>query len=451
MIRNSPALMTDFYELTMAAGYFENHFARKATFELYCHTLPQQRSFLVACGLEEVVNYILNLRFSRQDIRYLKSHPAFSNVSELFFDYLKFFKFSGNVWAMPEGEICFANEPILQVEAPVIEAQILETYLLSMINIQTCVASKAVRVVSASRLDGRQRQVVDFGSRRAHGPAAGVLAARAAFVGGCMGTSNVYAGRKYGIPVLGTMAHSWVQAYEKEEIAFRKYQKVFPDHAIFLIDTYDTLNAAKKVVGLKKPVRGVRIDSGDLLGLSQKVRKVLDRNGLKDVKIIGSGNLDEYKIEELVHKQAPIDFFGVGTEMVVSGDAPSLDLTYKLVQIESPGGRVSYTAKLSRGKHTVPGRKQVYRHFNSKGMMVQDDIALASEPAIKDARPLLAPVMRQGRLLPSLPLTSEIRSFVLNKLEQVPRSCRLLKKKKDYPVKLSPRIKALLNAVRRRR
>jgi len=320
-----------------------------------------------------------------------------------------------------------------------------------MINIQTCVASKAVRVVNASHKDGIQRQVVDFGSRRAHGPAAGVLAARSAYIGGCIGTSNVYAGREYSIPVLGTMAHSWVQAFELEDAAFKSYQKVFPQHTIFLIDTYDTVKAVKKVVNLKKPLKGVRIDSGDLFSLSKKVRRILDQNGLDDVKIIGSGNLDEYKIERLVAKKAPIDFFGVGTEMVVSGDAPSLDLTYKLVQIESKGGKVSYTAKLSRGKHTIPGRKQVYRQSSSKGLMLKDYIALASEPAFKGARPLLTPMIRQGQLLRSLPSTAEIRALAQGNVKSLPRAFRLLKKRMDYPIEYSPKMKILMKSIQQKK
>ena len=261
------ALMTDFYEFTMAAGYFDNRYNPKATFELYCHTLPAQRAFLLVCGLPDIVRYIIQRKFTSAEVRYLQSQPAFKNVSGDFFDYLRAFKFSGNVWAVPEGEVCFANEPLLQIEAPIIEAQLLETYLLSMINIQTLVASKAARIVRAAQSDGKARPVVDFGSRRAHGPAAGVLAARGAYIGGCLGTSNVQAGRLYKIPLFGTMAHSWVQAFDTEETAFRSYQNVFPDHTILLVDTYNTTEAVQRAVALKKVFSGVRLDSGNLFAL----------------------------------------------------------------------------------------------------------------------------------------------------------------------------------------
>ncbi|MFA5261217.1 MAG: nicotinate phosphoribosyltransferase [Candidatus Omnitrophota bacterium] len=444
------ALMTDFYEFTMAAGYFENHFNPKATFELYCHTLPPERSYLLACGLPEIVRYIHHLRFTSAEVRYLRALPAFKNVSPGFFEYLRAFKFSGNVWAMPEGEVCFANEPVLQIEAPIIEAQLLETYLLSMINIQTLVASKAARIVRAAQCDGKVRAVIDFGSRRAHGPAAGVLAARGAYIGGCFGTSNVQAGRLYKIPVLGTMAHSWVQAFNNEEAAFKSYQNVFPQNTILLVDTYDTIQAVHRAVALKRAFSGVRLDSGDLLALSLRVRRILDRAGRTGVKIIASGNLDEYKIQTLVENKAPIDIFGVGTEMVVSGDAPSLDLTYKLVQLETRQGSVSYTAKLSCGKHTIPGRKQVYRTFDAGHQFKKDIITLAGESAPGGAQPLLMPLIRRGRTLQALPSLAEARARVQDNLRRIPSRFLRLKQPPVYPVEYSPEIRAVSRAVHQR-
>ncbi|MDP2652807.1 MAG: nicotinate phosphoribosyltransferase [Candidatus Omnitrophota bacterium] len=412
---SSDALLTDLYELTMSAGYWQNRVEARATFELYCHTMPGPRAFLVACGLRQALDYIRGLRFTPDDIGYLKAQPAFHNVRGEFFETLSAFRFQGDVWALEEGEICFASEPILQVEASVMEAQILETYLLSVFNISTLVASKAGRVVHAAGQDGRERMVIDFGSRRAHGPQAGVLAARAAYIAGCAGTSNVFAGKAFGIPVFGTMAHSWVQAFDREEEAFEKYGHVFPDHTILLIDTYDTLEAARKVAAMKQNIRGVRLDSGDLLALSRKVRRIFDEAGRTDIRIFASGNLNEYKIERLVKAGAPIDAFGVGTEMVVSRDAPALDLTYKLVQLTDPDGTVKFKAKRSRGKQTVPGRKQVYRHFNRKGLMTRDVIALATEQSPAGFQPLLKQVIRGGDLAEPLPSTAEIRASVRDK------------------------------------
>ena len=298
----SNSLKVDLYELTMAAGYFQNKVDMRATFELSCHTMPENRSFLVACGLEQIVEYILRLRFEDEDIAFLKGLPVFRHVKNDFFDYLKNFRFTGDVWAMPEGEIFFAREPVIQVEAPIIEAQILETYVLSLMNIESVVATKAARVVASACADGVARGVIDFGSRRAHGPEAGVLAARAAYVAGCAGTSNVYAGRSFGIPAYGTISHSFVEAFDKEQEAFKRYHAVFPDNTVLLIDTYDTINCVRNIVKipLKEKLRGVRLDSGDLKMLSKKVRGILDNAGLPRVKILASGNLNEYKIADLV-------------------------------------------------------------------------------------------------------------------------------------------------------
>jgi len=243
-------LKVDLYELTMAAGYFQNEVDLTATFELSCHTMPLNRSFLIACGLQQVVDYISNLHFTDDEISFLKDLPAFKDVVPEFFKYLRDFKFTGDVWAMPEGEIFFAGEPVIQVEAPIIEAQILETYLLSITNIESLVATKAARVVYAASLDGTKRGVVDFGSRRAHGPEAGVLAARASYAGGCLGTSNVFAGKHFNIPVYGTIAHSWVESFDSEEESFEKYHQVFSENTVLLIDTYDTIKCIEKIVKL---------------------------------------------------------------------------------------------------------------------------------------------------------------------------------------------------------
>lgn len=433
-------LKIDLYELTMAAGYFQNHVNALATFELSCHTIPPERSFLICCGLQQIIEYILNLRFSDEDIAFLKELPAFRFVQPDFFDYLKRFQFTGDVWAMPEGEIFFAKEPVIQVAAPLIEAQILETYLLSIMNIESLVATKAARVVHAAGVDGMKRLVVDFGTRRAHGPEAGILAARAAYISGCMGTSNVYAGRRFGIPIFGTMAHSWVESFDREEESFQKYYEVFPQSTVLLIDTYDTLDGAKKAARLNQDIKGVRIDSGNLMRLSRQVRRILDQHHRPEVKIIVSGNLNEYKIYDLVQARAPIDMFGVGTEMVVSRDHPALDLTYKLVQIEKTGYKVQYKAKHSQGKKTIPARKQVYRSFTKEGKMRQDTLSLFSETPLKDAQPLLHPVLAQGKLVAELPALKDIRAFALERLRTLPEACLELKSSQPLKVRLSDRL-----------
>ncbi|MBN1868971.1 MAG: nicotinate phosphoribosyltransferase [Candidatus Omnitrophica bacterium] len=443
---HNDALKTDLYELTMAAGYFKNKMDARAVFELSCHTMPPNRSYLVACGLGQIADYVLNLRFNDSDIQFLKKVPAFKDVPGSFFGYLKKFRFTGDLWAMPEGEIFFAQQPIVQVEAPIIEAQILETYLLSIINIESLVASKAARVVGAARCDGKDRGVIDFGSRRAHGPQAGFLAARAAYIGGCLGTSNVYAGKIFGIPIFGTIAHSWVEAFDSEEESFSAYHKTFPENTILLVDTYDTIKAVKEItrMKLKNDLRGVRLDSGDLEVLSRQVRNILDGAGLKHVRIIASGNLNEYKIRELVKSQAPIDLFGVGTDMVTSRDYPALDLTYKLVQTESREKGITYKAKYSPGKETVPGRKQVFRGYTKKGAIVQDTVGLFSEKAPAGTKPLLRPVLRKGRLVEPMPPVDRIRKSAQQKLAQLPPEFLNLNNGCTHKVKYTPQISKLI-------
>jgi len=437
-MRDTASLKTDLYELTMAAGYFYHQTNLRATFELYCHSMPPKRSYLIACGLKQALEYILTLTFSSGDIKYLKSLPVFRKVDPKFFTYLRKFKFSGDVWAMDEGEICFANEPVLQVEAPIIEAQILETYLLSIFNIQMSVASKAARIVDAACHDGIKRSVVDFGSRRAHGPEAGVLAARAAYIGGCIGTSNVYAGKKFAMPIFGTMAHSWIQAFDSEEEAFTKYHEVFPEQTVLLIDTYDTLEGVTKAVKACQDFKAVRLDSGNINILSRKVRKILDRSGCKNVKIVASGDLNEDKIYDLVRLKAPVDMFGVGTQMVVSRDYPALDLTYKLVQTTDAQGRLRFRSKKSQGKQTVPGRKQVFRKSDSLGMMQKDHVGLFYEKPISGVKPLLRPVIKKGGMVKKLSPLERVRKNVTIKVGHLPSELRSLHHGSEYPVKYTP-------------
>lgn len=424
MYKHSPltvdGLQTDLYELTMAAGYFQNKVDLKATFELICHTMPANRSFLVACGLQQIIDYVLHLKFSDDDIAYLKSLPVFKNVSQDFFAYLKGFKFTGDLLALPEGEIFLAREPVIQIEAPIIEAQIIETCLLSLFNIESLVATKAARIVQAACWDGQKRRVIDFGARRAHGLDAGLLAARAAYIGGCDGTSNVLAGQKFGIPVFGTMAHSWVEAFDQEQESFACYHRVFPESTLLLVDTYDTVKAAKKITKFvfKDAIKGVRLDSGNVHFLSKQVRTILDQADLKDVKIMASGNLNEYKILDLVKKKSPIDMFGVGTDLVVSPDCPTLDVTYKLVQTRDDQG-VKYKAKRSPRKETIPGKKQIFRVMDQKGRITKDVLGLAGQKPPSGSQPLLQAMIKDGVLVASLPALLESRRYLQQRMTQL--------------------------------
>ncbi len=316
---------TDLYELTMAAAYFENKESAEATFELFVRNLPKNRSYLIAAGLEQAIEYISNLRFEKEHVDFLRKHPAFKGISDDFFTYLLKLRFSGDVWALPEGTVFFANEPIMRVTAPIIEAQIVETFLLSTINFQTLIATKASRVVQSAK----GHEIVEFGGRRAHGPEAALFAARASFIGGCVGTSNVLAGYRFGIPIYGTMAHSFVMNYETEEEAFQRFCKAFPLTQRFYSTPMIRSRPAKKAVSLKPSL--VRLDSGDRYELSVKVRKILDDAGLKLTKIFVSGDLNEFIIDDLTTRGAPIDAFGVGTELVTSRDDPALQAIYKIV------------------------------------------------------------------------------------------------------------------------
>ena len=384
-------LLTDLYELTMAAGYVQNRFDARATFELFIRHLPQRRNYLVAAGLEQALDFLENVRFSNEDVAYLRSQPFFRNVHPDFFDYLSRFQFTGDVWALPEGTIFFPGEPLLRVTAPIAEAQLVETGLLSILHFQTLIASKASRVTTAAA----GRPVVEFGSRRAHGMEAGVLAARAAFVGGCQGTSNTYAGRKFGVPVYGTQAHSWIMAHEDEAEAFRDFLNVFPDESTLLVDTYDVHAAIEKIIALGRKPAGVRLDSGDVLSDSQWARKRLDQAGWNDVKIFASGELDEDRIENLLQHGARIDAFGVGTALSTSSDSPNIGVIYKLVEVDT-GDAVRSAAKFSQEKITYPGRKQVFRSVGKHGRFSSDVIGLDSE-SFPGSDPLLVPVMRAGK------------------------------------------------------
>lgn len=440
--RPSLALVTDLYELTMAEAYLRAGETGTATFSLYIRRLPPSRRYLVAAGLEEALDYLEGLRFTEDDIAYLRGTGRFS---EDLLGYLRDLRFRGDVRAVPEGRVVFAEEPLLEVTAPIIEAQIIETYLMNIIHLHTVLATKAARCVDAAR----GRAVVDFGLRRAHGLEAGMAAARASYIAGCAATSNVAAGRRWGIPLSGTMAHSFVTAFPSELDAFRAYARAYPDATTLLIDTYDTLQGARHALIVADELareghrlRAVRIDSGDVLQVSREVRAILDAGGHPEVQIFVSGGLDEYQIAALLDAGAPIDGFGVGTRMDASEDAPTLEAAYKLVEY---GGRPAF--KLSPGKATLAGRKQVWRRTGPDERFAGDVIAAADE-VIADAEPLLVPVMAGGRRLhPPEPLEA-VRARCLAERNRLPDAVRDIRGEGVYPVELSPRLRALQQEAR---
>jgi nicotinate phosphoribosyltransferase len=441
-------LLTDLYELTMAASYVQNRFDARATFELFVRHLPPQRNYLVAAGLEQALDFLANVRFSSEEISYIRALPVFRHVRSDFYDFLAQFRFNGEVWALPEGTAFFPGEPLLRVTAPIAEAQLVETSLLSILHFQTLIASKAARVTSAAA----GRQVVEFGSRRAHGIEAGFLAARAAFIGGCAGTSNTYTGHLFGIPAYGTQAHSWIMAHEDEAEAFRDFLEVFPKHSTLLVDTYDVRAAIDKIIALGRKPGGVRLDSGDVLADSIWTRKRLDHAGWNDVQIFVSGDLDEYRIESLLKDGARIDVFGVGTALSTSADAPSVGVIYKLVEVEI-GGHLRNTAKFSEAKKTYPGRKQIFRFTNSDGTFLRDVIGLEEE-TFPAADPLLIPVMRSGQRFtvstqdPAAAVLAAQQRFLTDRAHLPEPILALGKADPPYPVSYSTRLEELCEQIR---
>lgn len=402
-------LLTDLYELTMAAGYFAaGKQSDIGAFELTVRRLPRHRDFVLMAGLERALTYLLNLRFETAEIEYLKSLVQFRNAPARFWDYLADFRFTGDVFAVPEGTVIYAGQPVLNVRGPVIEGQIAETYLLSALTFETLIASKAARVAHAAQ----GRDVVEFGTRRAHTPEAGVIGARAAYIGGCAGTSNTLAGFRYGIPVMGTAAHSWVLAFATEAEAFARLQNLLSDKTVQLLDTYDTLEAARTVARMQGPLWGVRLDSGDFVELSRAVRAILDDAGMRGAKIMASGDLDETKIAALLDAGASIDAFGVGTELAVSADAPHMGAVYKLVEIENAEG-IRYTAKRSPEKGTLPGAKQLFR-------FPEHDVLALHDECFAGAKAMLEPWILGGRLIRPLPSVEEIRSHARAALAEWP-------------------------------
>jgi nicotinate phosphoribosyltransferase len=429
-------LLTDLYELTMAAGYFESGKAgEKATFEFTLRRLPERRNYAVIAGIPQIVDYLLNLSFNADEIAYLRALPQFAQVSPAFFDYLRDFRFNGDLFAVPEGTVLFAGEPVLTLRAPIIEAQIPETYLLSAVTFQTLIASKAARCATAA--DGRS--VVEFGTRRAHTPEAGTLGARAAYIGGCAGTSNTLAGFRYGIPVMGTAAHSWVMSFPCELDSFRKLQRVLGPNTVHLIDTYDTLEGARRAAKLGGPMWGVRLDSGDFDALSRQVRGILDEAGHPDAKIMVSGDLDEYRIRDLVAAGAPIDSFGVGTQLATSADAPSMSAVYKMVELEICGIK-RFTAKYSEDKSSLPGAKQVFRD------VARDVVARSGECGKGEA--LLRPIILGGRLIEPLPTLPQARDRAAQSIANLPPALRQLEVTEPWPVIHSRELRELIGQTR---
>ena len=435
------SLFTDLYELTMCASYFDNDTDELATFDLFVRRLHKNRGYLLFAGLEQLLQYLENVKFTKEQLQYLVKE----GFNREFIKYLRDFEFTGDVWAMSEGTVAFPNEPLIRITAPIIEAQLVETFLLNTVNLQTMIATKASRVVHAAQ----GKPVIEFGLRREHGIDAGMKVARACHIAGCAGTSNVLAGMTYNIPVFGTMAHSFIMSFDREVDAFRAFAKTFPDKSTLLIDTYDDLAGAKNAVVVAKELEakghrlgGVRLDSGNLDAISKQVRKLLDANGLEYVSIFASGDLDEYKIEELMQKNARIDAFGVGTKMGTSEDKPYIDVIYKLCETQTESGDYSPIMKLSEGKNTLPGRKQVYRFKDEKGSYLEDVIALEDEK-IK-TEPLLLKVMENGKVNYEFPSLNEIRSAAKHNLSQLPQVYKTLTNPPDYPVKRSKALKRLI-------
>ena len=436
-------LLTDLYQLNMLQAYLDHGQTDTAVFEFFVRRLPARRGFLMAAGLEQALDFLQNLQFSREEIDWLRQNYRFT---DRFLDYLARLRFTGDVDAMPEGTIFFANEPIIRVTAPLPEAQLVESRLINILHFQSVVASKAARMVLAAP----GKQLVDFGLRRAHGAEAGLMAARASYLAGFAGTATVLARKDFGIPIFGTMAHSFIQAHDDETAAFSAFAHSRPDNLVLLIDTYDTEAAARKVVKLAPrlkqagiAVRGVRLDSGDLIVLSKRVRRILDEGDLQDVTIFASGGLDEDELARMMDANAPIDGFGVGTSLTTSSDAPALDCAYKLQEYAGIARR-----KRSVGKATWPGRKQVWRSFGADGRMTGDVLALQDDH--QAGEPLLLPFMRHGKRLAASPILADLRRRAAQGLAQLPESLRRLSDGTTLPVTIAPGLIALAEEVDRR-
>lgn len=439
------ALLTDLYQLNMIRGYLETGMTGTAAFEFFVRRLPKPRGFLMAAGLAQVVEYLEGLRFTPDELQWLAESGRFD---ARMIDYLAALRFAGDVDAMPEGTVFFGDEPIIRIAAPLPLAQLVETRIINLLHYESLIASKAARMVLAAP----GSILLDFGLRRAHAGEAGLLAARACYVAGFTGTATVPALPLFGIPIFGTMAHSFIQAHGDEAQAFEDFARARPDATVFLIDTYDTEKAAAKVVALAPRlardgirIQGVRIDSGDLAAHARKVRAILDAGGLTDVKIFASGGLDEHDLLDFARTGAPIDGYGIGTSLTTSSDAAALDCAYKLQEYAGTPRR-----KKSEGKATWPGRKQVFRRLDAAGRLAGDLIALDGETDSAAGMPLLAPVMRSGRLVAPLPALEETRATAARNLAALPEPLRRLEEGAAYPVAVSGGVRALAAEMDRR-
>jgi nicotinate phosphoribosyltransferase len=429
-------LTTDLYELNMVQAYLDRGEDNEAVFEFFVRRLPERRGFLLAAGLDDALTYLETLRFSPGEIDWLKNTKRFrSNL----IDYLAAYRFTGDVHAIPEGTVCFPNEPLIRITAPLPMAQIVETRLINILHFQTMIASKAARMVLAAP----GKILSDFGLRTAHGAEAGLFSARASYIAGFSSAANVLAGERYGVPIVGTMAHSFIQVHDDEMTAFENFARSRPEVVILLIDTYDTEAGARKVVELAPKlkadgiaIRGVRIDSGDLSAMAKKVRGILDAGGLKDVIILVSGGINEDVLLKMAAAKAPIDGFGIGVNLDASIDAPSLDCAYKLQDYAGKPRR-----KLSEGKQTWPGRKQVWRSFNAQGRMRGDVLSLEDDR--QDGETLVVPMMRGGKRVGPAPSLAQIRERAARDLARLPEPLRRLESGVAYPMEISAKLKAL--------
>jgi len=429
-------LFTDLYELTMFCAYLDNEKKERAAFELFTRKLPPNRNYLIFAGLEPLLKEIENLRFSKEEIDYLYSLKLFP---DWFLDYLREFRPSVTVYAMAEGTPFFEHEPVLRIEGPIYEVQLLETLVMNQIHISSLIASKAARVYTVAK----GKKLVDFSLRRTHGKDGGLKVARSCFLAGLNGTSNVLAGKLYGIPVVGTVAHSFIMAFEKEEDAFRAYAKTFPNNTVLLVDTYDTVEGIKKAIKVGKELeqkgfklKGIRLDSGNVIKLSFLARKLLNEENMNYVQIIVSGGLDEYKIDEILSAGAPVDGFGVGTKVGTSADAPYIDFVYKLVEFNQKP-----VMKTSIGKKMYPGKKQVFRCSNF------DILAYFSETY--EGTPLLDKYMENGKVVKRFPTLSEIREYTISQIEKLPKELLSIREKHQYPVKISEKLENLYEKVKK--
>jgi nicotinate phosphoribosyltransferase len=428
-------LTTDLYELNMVQAYLDRGDAGEAVFEFFVRRLPAHRGFLMAAGLADALDYLETLQFSAAEIAWLKSTNRFR---QNLLDYLTAFRFTGDVHAMAEGTVFFPHEPILRVTAPLPQAQLVETRLINILHFQTLIASKAARMVLAAP----GKALADFGLRSAHGAEAGLFAARASYIAGFSGAANVLAGERYGVPIVGTMAHSFVQVHDDESTAFEHFARSRPDGVVLLIDTYNTEAGARKVVALAPrlkadgiSIRGVRIDSGDLVAMARKVRGILDDGGLKDVIILVSGGIDEDVLTQFIAAGAPIDGYGIGVNLTTSQDAPAMDCAYKLQEYAGQPKR-----KLSEGKTTWPGRKQVWRSVGTDGHLGGDILSLETD--IQPGTALIEHVMRDGKRMPR-PTLVDSRARAARELALLPEPLRRLEADVSYPVKVAPALTAL--------